>query len=334
MNIRDREPSQQYSDNPTQFSGFRVIEDAIYGFRRLDPIPPEAQISEFYESRYYDLIRKGNRVPELRRLMEGGNIAAEELRWLRDGPYTDIMSILSKVAPGRRLLEVGCGTGHFLAFANELGFSCEGTEPSVEAAQRAASTGLSVHNMTLEKFTGRFPSSNFDVVVMMNVLEHVPDAVKTVQLCGQVLGPGGILCIRVPNDFSEMQMAAKEKLCTDSWWGSPYRTTSTISTSNLSCTCLIVFGFETICGSRRIFRMEMFLLMERTTDVGNSQVGGACHARRVQFELGLPVDLRRKIYSALGKVGVGRNCRVWKESPSMNVLRFELVLPPPGSTPP
>jgi 2-polyprenyl-3-methyl-5-hydroxy-6-metoxy-1,4-benzoquinol methylase len=308
MNIRDREPSQKYSDNPTQFSGFRVIEDAIYGFRRLDPIPPEAQISEFYESHYYDLIRKGNRVPELRRLMEGGNIAEQELRWLRDGPYTDIMSILSKVAPGRRLLEVGCGTGHFLAFANELGFSCEGTEPSVEAAQRGASMGLSVHNMTLEKFTGRFPSSNFDVVVMMNVLEHVPDAVKTVQLCGQVLGPGGILCIRVPNDFSEMQMAAKEKLCTDPWW---IAVPDHINYFNFESLMHLLdrLGFETVC-AQGDFPMEMFLLMGDNY-VGNSQVGGACHARRVQFELGLSADLRRKIYSALGKVGVGRNCLVF-----------------------
>jgi SAM-dependent methyltransferase len=135
----------RYPDNPAQSEGFRVIEDAAYGFRRLDPIPPEAELSEFYESRYYDLLRKGNRSPDIRRLMEGGDPAAKELRWLREGVYTDIVKVLNDAAPGRSLLEVGCGIGNFLSFAQEHGFSVVGTEPSHEAAQHAASKGSSRH---------------------------------------------------------------------------------------------------------------------------------------------------------------------------------------------
>jgi hypothetical protein len=73
-----REHSPNYTDNPTQFAGFRVVEDATYGFRRLDPIPPETELNEFYESRYYDLLRQGNRAPDVRWLMEGGDVAAKD----------------------------------------------------------------------------------------------------------------------------------------------------------------------------------------------------------------------------------------------------------------
>ncbi len=285
-----------------------MVEDATYGFRRLDPIPPETEVSEFYESRYYDLVRKGNRAPEIRRLMEGGDVAAKELQWLRGALYTDIVSVLGGVASGRRLLEVGCGTGDFVAFSREHGFKSVGTEPSFEAAQRAEAQGLTVHNMTLEKFAAHSGARDFDVVVMLNVLEHVPDPVRTLQECKQLLVPGGILCVRVPNDFTEMQAAAKEKIGADPWWIAVPDHINYFSFASLRKTFDLV-GFDTVY-AQGDFPMEMFLLMGDNY-IGNSEIGGRCHGRRVQFDLGLPPELRRKIYSALGSADVGRDCLVF-----------------------
>jgi 2-polyprenyl-3-methyl-5-hydroxy-6-metoxy-1,4-benzoquinol methylase len=302
-----RDPSHNYPENPTHSAGFRVIEDATYGFRRLDPIPPEAELSEFYESRYYDLLRKGNRAPELRRLMEGGDLAAKELQWLRQGLYTDIVNVLDGIAPGRRLLEVGCGTGDFLRFAQDHGFSGVGTEPALEAAQRAVSKGLTVHGMTLDKFVAQ-SQAKFDVVVMINVLEHVPDAVRTIQQCRQLLGPAGILSIRVPNDFTEIQAAAREKIGADPWWIAVPDHINYFNFASLRQT-LDLLGFETVY-AQGDFPMEMFLLMGENY-IGNPDVGSRCHARRVQFDLGLQPELRRKIYAALGSANVGRDCLVF-----------------------
>jgi 2-polyprenyl-3-methyl-5-hydroxy-6-metoxy-1,4-benzoquinol methylase len=308
MKNQDHGASTAYSDNPTLSTGFRVVRDATYGFRHLDPIPPHGDVADFYESRYYDLVRKGNRAPELRRLMEGGEAAAKELQWLRTGLYTDVVSTLETAAPGRKLLEVGCGTGDFLTFAQGHGFSVVGTEPSSEAAQLAASRNLTVHTMPLEKFVLQHPAERFDVVVMINVLEHVPDAVRTLQECKHVLNPGGILCIRVPNDFSEIQAAAQEKTGVDPWWIAVPDHINYFNFESLK-QLLDQLGFETIY-AQGDFPMEMFLLMGENY-IGNPQVGGSCHARRVQFDLGLSPELRRKIYSALGQAGVGRDCLVF-----------------------
>jgi SAM-dependent methyltransferase len=308
MKNEDRGASAVYSDNPTQSTGFRVVRDATYGFRHLDPIPAQGDVADFYESRYYDLVRKGNRAPELRRLMEGGEAASKELQWLRAGLYTDVVNTLEKAAPGRKLLEVGCGTGDFLTFAQGHGFSVVGTEPSGEAAQLAASRHLTVHNMPLEKFVLQHPAERFDVVVMINVLEHVPDAVRTLQECKQVLNPGGILCVRVPNDFSEIQAAAQKQNGADPWWIAVPDHINYFNFESLK-QLLDKLGFETIY-AQGDFPMEMFLLMGQN-HIGSPQVGSSCHARRVQFDLSLSPELRAKIYSALGQAGVGRDCLVF-----------------------
>ena len=64
---------------------YDIIQDPVFGYRRLDPIPHDDEIAEFYKSRYYELIRKGGRAPELRRFMAGGE---EELAtyWRFDIP--------------------------------------------------------------------------------------------------------------------------------------------------------------------------------------------------------------------------------------------------------
>jgi len=295
------------SENPAQ-SGGRTIEDARYGYRRLDPLPPEIEIKDFYESSYYDLIRKGNRAPEIRRLLEGGETASNELRWLREGLYTDVISVLDKHAPGRKLLEVGCGTGDFLDFANKHDFSTVGTEPATEAAQHAISNGLDVRNMTIDTFVEQNSSAKFDAVILLNVLEHVPDAVRTIQQCGLVLAPGGILCIRVPNDFTEIQTAAQRKLGVDPWWVAVPDHLNYFNFASLN-RLMAHLGFETVY-AQGDFPMEMFLLMGENY-VGDPSIGGRCHARRVQFDLGLGPELRRKIYSALATAGVGRDCLVF-----------------------
>lgn len=308
MKQSDHHPSHSYPQNPTHSAGFRVIEDPDYGFRRLDPIPPEVEVSEFYESQYYDLVRKGNRAPELKRLMEGGDPAAKERRWLREGLYTDILNTLESTSPGRRLLEVGCGMGDFLEFANERGFTVTGTEPSTDAAQRARSKGLTVYSVTLDEFIAKTPATSFDAIVMINVLEHVPHAVRMLEQCKLILSPGGVVCIRVPNDFTEIQAAAQKKLNVDRWWVAVPDHVNYFDFPSLT-KLLDRLGFETVY-AQGDFPMEMFLLMGENY-VGNPQVGSLCHTRRIEFDLGLPAELRRKIYAALASAGVGRDCLVF-----------------------
>lgn len=290
---------------------YDIIQDPVFGYRRLDPIPHDDEIAEFYKSRYYELIRKGGRAPELRRFMAGGDEAERERTWLSTGLYSDICFVLNQYAVGKRVLDVGCGTGGFISFLKENGFEAVGIEPSSEAAQLAKSQGLTAYPFTLEEFVEHYRSSNigaFDAIILLNILEHVPNPVHIVEITKLLLNPGGTICVRVPNDFSEIQLAAKKQLDKDAWWITVPDHINYFDFESL-CALLERLGFKVIY-SQGDFPMELFLLMGDDY-AGNPEVGSECHQKRIRFEAAIPGELRRRIYQALGEVGVGRDSLVF-----------------------
>ena len=47
---------------------YNIIQNPVYGFRRLDPIPEQKSVDTFYKDSYYKLIKEGKRAPDIRRL--------------------------------------------------------------------------------------------------------------------------------------------------------------------------------------------------------------------------------------------------------------------------
>lgn len=113
------------------------------------------------------------------------------------GPY------LPRPAADLRVLDVGCGYGHT---ARELAGWCRrvvGIEPSAplwqSACDLASGAGLSnleFRNQPIE----RLPANElFDLVILDNVLEHLPDQPRALAAICNCLAPGGALYILVPN---------------------------------------------------------------------------------------------------------------------------------------
>lgn len=97
------------------------------------------------------------------------------------------------------LLDVGCGTGHFLSLASRVkGWEVTGVEPSEYAAERASrQLGSPVHVGELEAVG--FPSDSFDIVTLWYVLEHAAHPKALLREVGRVLRPKGIVVMSVPN---------------------------------------------------------------------------------------------------------------------------------------
>jgi 2-polyprenyl-3-methyl-5-hydroxy-6-metoxy-1,4-benzoquinol methylase len=287
---------------------YEVVVDAEYGYRRLEPVPTSTELDRFYQSRYFDLIKKGGRAPELQKLMAGGETAQRERDWLRRTLHADVCTVLKEVAPGERLLDVGCGTGDFSDSAREHGFDTTGIEPSTEAAGMARSRGLTVHAATLQEYADTHRESRargFDAAVLLNVLEHVPHPVRMLAALKTIMAPGAVVCIRVPNDYSEVQLAAHEKLGGAPWWVAVPDHVNYFNFESLR-------GFLSACGFEVVrelgeFPLEFFLLMGESY-VGDPQKGAECHQKRVALETGMPDELRRRFNHALATVGMGRNC--------------------------
>jgi 2-polyprenyl-3-methyl-5-hydroxy-6-metoxy-1,4-benzoquinol methylase len=92
------------------------------------------------------------------------------------------------------LLDIGAGTGDFVKAAKESGWKVEGIEPNEKASSLATEKGIS-----LKPKISDFEGQRFDVVTMWHVLEHVPNLEETIQQLNNLIKPGGILIIAVPN---------------------------------------------------------------------------------------------------------------------------------------
>jgi 2-polyprenyl-3-methyl-5-hydroxy-6-metoxy-1,4-benzoquinol methylase len=102
------------------------------------------------------------------------------------------------------------------------GWKTYGIEPSQESYKVAKRSGINVFCGTLEEFLAKNPSqkSNFDVVTMLNVLEHVRNPIETLKQAKELLRKfTGVIVIMVPNDFSKLQMYADKKFRTYAFRG-------------------------------------------------------------------------------------------------------------------
>lgn len=95
-----------------------------------------------------------------------------------------------------RLLDVGCAGGTFLAEAREAGFDVHGLEINAAMAESARERyDLAVTCSSIEA-AGEL--GRFDVVTMMDVLEHVPAPLEALRKVHGWLRPGGVLFVRGP----------------------------------------------------------------------------------------------------------------------------------------
>jgi 2-polyprenyl-3-methyl-5-hydroxy-6-metoxy-1,4-benzoquinol methylase len=115
--------------------------------------------------------------------------------------YRRALDYLESVTPVGRLLDIGCGSGTFLAVAQERGWEPHGIEmsPGLSAACE--------HNLGLRVTTGRFedvqlPAGTFDVVTMWDVIEHVIDPRLCIRKVRELLRPGGYAVFCTPDEAS------------------------------------------------------------------------------------------------------------------------------------
>jgi 2-polyprenyl-3-methyl-5-hydroxy-6-metoxy-1,4-benzoquinol methylase len=90
------------------------------------------------------------------------------------------------------LLDVGCGTGHFLNYCSSNSVSAFGVEPS-KAARDAA------HNEHVFTSISEMPSKKFSVITLWHVLEHIYNLEGTICQLKSIMAENGTIFIAVPN---------------------------------------------------------------------------------------------------------------------------------------
>ncbi len=102
------------------------------------------------------------------------------------------------------LLDVGCALGAMLSVARDLGWQAAGVETSAFAARYAAEqTGCPVFIGTLQQ--AAFSGGSFDVITLMDVIEHIPAPAGMIAEIHRILRPGGVVYLVTPN-FSSLSV--------------------------------------------------------------------------------------------------------------------------------
>ena len=288
-------------------NGFDIVACETCGFRHVLPLPTAKEQRAAYEEAYY----RDEKPTYLTR-------AREDAEWSRLA-WDDRLSLfedLLKPEATRALsvLDIGCGPGWFLKIAADRGWKTQGIEPSRQAAEHAQSIGLNIINAMFDETTA--PSVDCaDVVHLNNMLEHVADPIALLRLAIARAWPGGLICVGVPNDYNALQEAARAS-GTPPWWLAPPHHLNYFDFASLEGV-LKRLGLDVI-ETLTSFPMELFLLMGENY-IGNDTVGRQCHLRRKQFDLALENaglgDVRRKLYGALAKAGIGREAIIVARKP-------------------
>ncbi len=102
---------------------------------------------------------------------------------------------------GGELLDVGCGTGNFLAAARDVGYRVTGTELDRNAVRFAKEwLGLErVLPLTIAGFVEQFGNEKFDLVTFFEVLEHQTEPLEFLRNIKSCLKPRGTIALSVPN---------------------------------------------------------------------------------------------------------------------------------------
>lgn len=109
------------------------------------------------------------------------------------------MRAIEPLAPGRRLLDVGCSCGFFLETALRHGFDPYGIEFSAKAIGAAAeSVRPRITLGDAEQLLSR-AEEPYDVVAAFDILEHMRDPLAFVTTLRRLLRPGGLLVLTTPD---------------------------------------------------------------------------------------------------------------------------------------
>lgn len=157
------------------------------GFKFTNPRPDEEEIGRYYESA--DYISHSN---------SKKGIFNKTYQLVRKYAIEGKVKMLTRLKPANKtVLDIGSGTGEFLAALKKNGWKTMGLEPN-EKARKYATQQYSLRTEDTALIIEEEDHS-WDVITMWHVLEHVHRLNEMVSQLKRILKKNGTLVIAVPN---------------------------------------------------------------------------------------------------------------------------------------
>jgi SAM-dependent methyltransferase len=179
--------------------GYRIAQCRSCGLWFVNPQPTTKELKEFYAA--YD--------------------DGEQWRDLEEHFNRGVRRAILRLKQSGAVLDIGCGSGNFLRCMKDKGFSAFGIEPSGSGSDYAREAhGVDIYHGMIEDYLAANRERSFDVVTLLNVLEHLTDPARILLELKQVLSPDGVLAIVVP-DARFHDMVGRLRRCvglSDPYW--------------------------------------------------------------------------------------------------------------------
>jgi 2-polyprenyl-3-methyl-5-hydroxy-6-metoxy-1,4-benzoquinol methylase len=156
----------------------------LYSRKRFDE-----QSLEIFYSRFYREMYSGSSVPTDSWFSDQIFSGLKILSQLKD------VGVDSKDLTGKRVLEVGCGSGGILVPFTELGAEVVGIDFDDTYMDAGRKRGLNLIDKSIYEFQ---TEKLFDLIILKDVLEHLPDLNLVLQKLKSLLSETGIVYIQVP----------------------------------------------------------------------------------------------------------------------------------------
>lgn len=163
---------------------FTLVENEFGDILQTIPVPSLIKIPEYYKSENY-----------ISHTDTKKSFTDKLYHFIKKIALKQKVSLITKINKGSgKLLDIGSGTGDFLATAKEKNWAVFGVEPNPDAITLSEKKGVCV-SKELKDIT----ETDFDVITLWHVLEHVPDVEDYINEISNRLKTSGIVIIAVPN---------------------------------------------------------------------------------------------------------------------------------------
>lgn len=123
--------------------------------------------------------------------------------------YHELLDKFEVFRKTNNLLDVGCGSGYFLEVAKERGWNVYGVEKTQMLCDRMIKKGYQISCGDFE--TCKLPTDEFDVIIAIEVIEHVLNPSDFISKANKLLRTGGQLYITTPNFNSYLRYYLKNQ---------------------------------------------------------------------------------------------------------------------------
>lgn len=179
-------PYLECKDYTTSQEKFKIVECNNCGFAFTNPIPLENKIGEYYESS--DYISHSN---------TSKGIINTLYQIVRNITLNRKVNLIKSLSKGKKILDIGSGTGEFLNACKKSNLTVEGIEPSELGRKKSKENyGLEVYD---ESSLDAYNDKTFDYISLWHVLEHVYHLNSRIETIRRILKDDGHLIVAVPN---------------------------------------------------------------------------------------------------------------------------------------